>query len=243
VPVKKKLSAYSLKDVAFSYGSHDVLHGVTVEIPDGDYLGIVGPNGGGKTTLLKILLGILKPTRGEVRFFGESLKASSLRAHIGYVPQRAVALGESFPGTVDEIVKSGRTPLHGFFGGFTKADKKAVDRAIEATNIQHLLKRRIGTLSGGERQRALIARALAAEPKVLILDEPTSAVDVKAQEQVYEFLHELREKMKLTIILVSHDLDVVSHEVDQILCLNGHMVCHGPAAETMHHARMVHVHD
>lgn len=219
-----------------------MLDGVTAEIPDGDYLGIIGPNGGGKTTLLKILLGLLVPTRGEVQLFGESIAASPERKHIGYVPQSANAIGLQFPATVEEIVRSGRTPLKHPFSSWSIADDRAVKRAIEVAGVKHLIGRRIATLSGGERQRTLIARSLAAEPKILILDEPTSAIDVQSQEQFYDFLTDLRKKLKLTIIIVSHDIDVVSHEVDQVLCLNRHMVCHGPAETVMQHPHFIHGH-
>ncbi len=242
MPVKKKESAFSLKNVSFSYGKNLVLDGVTAEIEDGEYLGIIGPNGGGKTTLLRILLGLLQPTKGRVEFFGQSISSSPLRGRIGYVPQRALSLGESFPATVEEVVKSGRTPLKSLFSLYNHKDEKAVSRAFEAAGVGHLIHRRIAHLSGGERQRVLIARALAAEPKVLILDEPTSAIDAKSQEAFYEFLKELRRKLKLTIILVSHDIDVVSHEVDEVLCLNRHLICHGPADEVMPHAHMIHGH-
>ncbi len=241
-PVKKQIPAYSLKNIGFSYGKNVVLDGVTAEIPVGDYLGIIGPNGGGKTTLLKILLGLVQPTEGSVELFGTQIEGSEYRKHIGYVPQSANAIGLHFPATVEEIVQSGRTPLQGFFASFTKADRKAVKSALEVAGVTHLARRRLAELSGGERQRALIARALAAEPKVLILDEPTSAIDAQSQEQFYDFLHTLREKLKLTIILVSHDIDVVSHEVDQVLCLNRHMVCHGPAETVMNHPHFIHGH-
>jgi zinc transport system ATP-binding protein len=130
----------------------------------------------------------------------------------------------------------------GLFSAFNKADFRAVKNAFSAAGVEHLRHRRIAHLSGGERERVLIARALAAEPKVLILDEPTSAIDAQSQEAFYEFLKELRRKLKLTIILVSHDIDVVSHEVDEVLCLNRHLICHGPAEEVMPHAHMIHGH-
>lgn len=219
-----------------------MLDGVTAEIPVGDYLGIIGPNGGGKTTLLKILLGLLLPTEGEVKLFGEAISDSSARAHIGYVPQSSNAIGLQFPATVEEVVQSGRTPLKKPFDAWSKVDSRAVKNAFEIAGVSHLACRRIGTLSGGERQRTLIARALAAEPKILILDEPTSAIDAASQEQFYDFLRDLRKKLQLTIIIVSHDIDVVAHEVDQVLCLNRHMICHGPANTVMRHPHLIHGH-
>lgn len=242
MPVKKKETVFSLNDVGFSYGGSPVLEHVTTDIKAGDYLGIIGPNGGGKTTLLKILLGLLSPTKGSVEFFGEYVASSSRRAEIGYVPQRASSLGEKFPATVHEIVESGRTPRTSFLRPWNKVDKKAVERAYAVTGIAHLKLRRMDELSGGERQRVLIARAIAGEPSVLILDEPTSAVDVESQEQFYDFLDDLRKKLHLTVILVSHDVDIVSHEVDQVLCLNRHLICHGPTDEVMKKLHYVHAH-
>ncbi|MFA5947089.1 MAG: metal ABC transporter ATP-binding protein [Patescibacteria group bacterium] len=222
-----KTPAFSIKDLGYSVGGNVILDGVTVDIAEGAYLGVIGPNGGGKTTFLKILLGLIDPSEG-------SVECKVDRARVGYVPQRANAMGENFPATVDEIIRSGQTPV--------KKNAKALARAIDAAGVRHLLARRIGTLSGGERQRVLIARALAAEPKVIMLDEPTSAVDVKGQEDFFHFVRELRDKLKLTVILVSHDIDVVAHEVDEVLCLNRHMVCHGPTEEVMHHPHFIHGH-
>jgi zinc transport system ATP-binding protein len=234
VPVEKTKIVYSLKDVGFSYGENVVLDGVTADIHEGDYLGIIGPNGGGKTTILKILLGLLSPSEGSVELFGKSIARNQERARVGYVPQRANAVGEHFPATVFEIIESGQTPI--------LKNARTLKRAIEAAGVKHLLGRLIGSLSGGERQRVLIARALACDPKVLILDEPTSAVDAKGQEKFYEFIHEIREKLHLTVILVSHDMDIVAHEVDTVLCLNRHLICHGPAEEIMHHPHLIHGH-
>jgi zinc transport system ATP-binding protein len=232
-----KAPVFSIKDLGYSAGGNVILDGVTVDIAEGAYLGVIGPNGGGKTTFLKILLGLLEPTEGVV-------KRSIDRARVGYIPQRANAIGEQFPATVQEIIASGQTPIPPLTPPLQGGEKrrKAFDRAVDAAGVGHLLSRQIGTLSGGERQRVLIARALAGEPKILMLDEPTSAVDVKSQEEFFHFVRELRDKLKLTVILVSHDIDVVSHEVDEVLCLNRHMVCHGPTADVLHHPHLIHGH-
>ena len=222
----------SIKDVAFAYGESPILEHITFDVMPGDYMGIVGPNGGGKTTLLKIMLGLLKPTKGEIRLLGEPIAHSQNRHRIGYVPQRLENDDRLFPATVEEIVWSGRTPLRRPLAKRAKEDMTAVKRAMKAAEIGHLARRRFGTLSGGERQRVLIARALAGDPAILMLDEPTSAVDAPSQENFYSFLRKLHDQ-GLTILIVSHDLDIVTHEVDSIVCLNKHLICHGPAEEVM----------
>lgn len=235
--VKAKSVVMSLKDVSFAYGANQILERITFEVKAGDYVGIVGPNGGGKTTLLKLMLGLLKPVSGEVQLLGRAIHQSEARSKIGYVPQRSAAEDHIFPATVAEVIMSGRTPGLGMFSTRSKLDVAAVKRAMKTADVAHLAHRRIGALSGGERQRVLIARALAGEPTILMLDEPTSAVDAHSQEAFYAFLRKLHEQ-GLTIVLVSHDLDIVTHEVKTILCLNKHLVCHGPADEVMHHGGM-----
>ncbi len=222
----------SVKNLTFRYGSNAILEKITFDIHAGDYIGIVGPNGGGKTTLLKLMLGLLKPESGEIFLSGDLIHHSADRARIGYVPQRSTADDHIFPATVTEIVLSGRTAGRRVFSMRSKADKAAVKRAMKTADIAHLAHRRIGTLSGGERQRVVIARALAGEPTILMLDEPTSAVDASSQEAFYTFLRKLHDQ-GLTIVIVSHDLDIVTHEVDTVLCLNKHLLCHGPVDQVM----------
>ncbi|MFZ2681562.1 MAG: metal ABC transporter ATP-binding protein [Patescibacteria group bacterium] len=230
--VKAKTSVMSVQGVTFAYAKNLILDNVSFDLKAGDYVGIVGPNGGGKTTLLKIMLGLLKPEQGEVILLGDPVKYSESRARIGYVPQRAAAEDRLFPATVEEVVLSGRTAMRGFLSMRSKADKAAVKRAMKTADVAHLAYRRIGTLSGGERQRVMIARALAGDPTLLMLDEPTAAVDAPSQESFYAFLRKLHDQ-GLTIVIVSHDLDIVTHEVDTVLCLNKHLVCHGPTEEVM----------
>lgn len=231
MPVNKETPIIELERIHVAYGDQMVLEDITFDIYAGEYLGVIGPNGGGKTTLLRVILGLQTPTSGTVKLFGEPLAASRQRYRIGYVPQSASAHDDvAFPATVNEIVASGRTARRGLFHPMTAADRAAIKEAMATAGVTALGERRIGGLSGGERQRVMIARALASEPSVLILDEPTTAVDAPSQEAFYEFLTGLHKKNGLTVILVSHDLDVVAHEVERILCLNRHMMCHGPTA-------------
>ena len=216
-----------VKEVSFSYNGDPILQDISFDVKEGEYLGIIGPNGGGKTTLFKVILGLLKPQTGEVRIFGEPQSSFKSRHLIGYVPQRSLS-DYYFPATVDEIVRSGRTARLGLFRRISREDAIAIERVMEVTDVGRLRGRLIGQLSGGERQRVFIARALASEPKILILDEPDVGVDINAQEKFYSFLEDLNSNTGITILLISHDIDVVAHQAKTILCLNRRLVCHGP---------------
>ncbi len=221
-----------LKNVNFSYGFNSVLEDVSFSVKVGDYIGIIGPNGGGKTTLLNIILGLLKPTSGQVVVFGKPVgQLKKERAQIGYVPQRLSQLDVNFPATVYEIVSSGRTALGNLFHQFTKHDKEEIEKAMEIAKISQFRDKLINSLSGGERQRVMIARALAGSPKVLILDEPTTGVDISSQEQFYQFLADLNHKHGLTIMFVSHDIDIIANEVHSLLLLNKKVISFGPAKD------------
>jgi len=223
--------AISIQDVSFNIGDQKILENITFSIPHGDYVGIIGPNGGGKTTLLRIILDLLKPTTGKVSILGESNHKSQSKRRIGYVPQKASQADTQFPATVEEVVKSGRTPRLGIFHYLKNKDYKAVKKALELSGIYHLRHRLMSKLSGGERQKVFIARALAAEPEILILDEPTGAIDVASQSSFYHFLAELNKSQNLTVVIVSHDIDVVAKEVSNVVCLNRGLVCHGSPAD------------
>ncbi|MCK4910415.1 MAG: metal ABC transporter ATP-binding protein [Thermodesulfovibrionales bacterium] len=214
-----------VKGVGFGYQGGQALSDVSFSVHEGEYLGIIGPNGGGKTTLLKIVLGLLSPDEGSVRLFGEPSEEFSQRYRIGYVPQGHGA--EPFPASVSEVVWSGRFPRMGLLARRSPEDREAVGRAMEAAGVHEISRRLLGQLSGGERQRVSIARALASGPEVLILDEPSVGVDIGAQEAFYAFLGKLNRDQGMTILFVSHDVGVVAREVGTLLCLNKRMVCHG----------------
>ncbi|KKT09329.1 MAG: ABC transporter ATP-binding protein [Candidatus Nomurabacteria bacterium GW2011_GWB1_43_20] len=213
--------------MSFSYDHTSVLENLSFTVRKGEYLGIIGPNGGGKTTLIKIILGLLQPTSGTISLFGKDRHDFKEKYRIGYVPQRITQAEKSFPATVFEVVRTGRIARLGFFERFTKDDTDAVERAMEISGIARYRDTLIGNLSGGERQRVFIARALASEPDVLILDEPTVGVDIGAQKTFYDFLSSLNKEHNITIIFISHDIDAVSHETKTVLCLNHNLVCHG----------------
>ena len=223
--------ALEIHGLTYAHGGVTILKDVDFMLKQGEYMAVIGPNGGGKTTLIKLILGILKPSKGSVEVFGKSTSDPEARADIGYVPQRISGSALEFPATVRELVESGRTPRRGILSAWTKADDEAVTHALETLGIAHLSRRVIGTLSGGERQRAFVARALAAEPRILVLDEPTVGVDAAAQESFRTFLMHANRDHGMTIVFVTHDVDFISRDVSSVLCLNHEIVCHGRPGE------------
>ena len=199
--------AIEIRNLSFSYEKTPVLSDVNFSVDAGDFLAIIGPNGGGKSTLMKLIVGLLKPSEGDVRVFGE--KVPSKKVSIGYVPQNTNRNLE-FPITVAETVSTG-LPLY-------RPNPQKVKEALETVKMESFAGRRLGELSGGERQRVLIARALAADPQILFLDEPSSNIDAQGQEDLYGLLAELNAKM--TIVIVSHDLMVLSNHVKSVACVN-----------------------
>lgn len=216
-----------LRNVCFSYGDDFIIKDVNLAVHQGDYLGIVGPNGGGKSTLLKLMLGILTPTEGKVFLYGTEITKFHDFAKIGYVSQQVTHIDPNFPMTVEEVVMMGRFPKLGLFRFPTEADRKKVREALEEVEMGHFRNRRVGDLSGGQQQRVFIARALAGEPDVIILDEPTTGVDIKTQKQFYTLLQTVNTKLHLTLVLVSHELDIVAHEATEIAYINRTLVYHG----------------
>ncbi len=213
--------AIELKDVSFYYNGHPILLDVSLNIVERDFLAIIGPNGSGKTTLLKIILGILRPRKGGVRVFGKDpAQAAGL---IGYVPQDT-GVNKDFPISVADVVLLGRLGLSGRDRRYTDDDREVARRKLERVGMWEYRDRPIGKLSGGQRQRVFIARARAAEPKILLRDEPTASVDAQFQTNLYEFLKELNES--LTIIVVSHDMSVLSSYIKSVACLNQTLYYH-----------------
>ncbi|TAK31211.1 MAG: metal ABC transporter ATP-binding protein [Chloroflexota bacterium] len=222
-----------LDAVSFSYNGEWILDAISVDIKRGDFLGIVGPNGSGKTTLLKTILGLLKPDRGVVYLFGQRLSQFRRWEKVGYVPQRSEYRTLRFPITAEEIVSMGRIGRSSVFFGFERDDKQAIEEALQVVGMGEHRKTLISHLSGGQQQRVLIAKALASRPELLILDEPTVGVDVETQGKFYELLRNLNRERGLTILLVSHDIDVVRKEVKSLAYLNRRLVYYGTTKEFM----------
>ncbi len=204
-----------ISGVSFSYNGEPAVSDINLEIKRGEFLGIIGPNGSGKTTLLKLILRLLKPQQGSIQLFGQDMNQFKDWSKIGYVPQRAGSNVTSFPISVEEVV------------GMSGANEKAVMNALVEVEMVEHRKRLLRELSGGQQQRVFIARALATKPELLILDEPTVGVDVDSQAKFYQLLRDLNHNLSLTLALVSHDIDVVAHEVSEVACINCKLVCHG----------------
>ncbi len=203
-----------LEGVSFAYDGVSVLDDVTFAVREGELVSMIGPNGGGKTTILKLVLGLLKPDSGQVRVFGA--EPSHGRRRIGYMPQYT-QLDPKFPATVMDVVLMGR--LERRWGGpYSRSDRDAALEALEHVGLADQAKRLLFKLSGGQRQRVLIARALASEPDLLLMDEPTANVDVMVETRLVEILGRIRHGM--TIMMVSHDLGFVSNIVDRVLCVS-----------------------
>ena len=211
----------SLNSVFFSYDGLPVLEDIHLQVREKEFLGIVGPNGGGKSTLLKLILGLLKPQRGKIEVLGQDPQQA--HRQLGYVPQ-FVFFDRNFPITVRETVLQGRLGRTRPVFGFRKTDIVIAREAMAKTEILDLEHRSLSTLSGGQLQRVLIARALACEPKILLLDEPTANIDPKVEEDVFSLLRNLNET--ITIIVVSHDIGFISHFISRVACLNRKLVCH-----------------
>jgi len=240
--------AIALHEVQFRYGGAarrpPVLEAVNLEVAEGEFLGLVGPNGGGKSTLLKLVLGLLEPERGSVRVFGRPPREG--RALLGYVPQFRT-FASDFPISVVRAVLQGRLGQTRRLFGYRREDHAVALRALAAVSMAELAERPLATLSGGQLQRVLIARALACAPRILLLDEPTANVDAQVESSLFDLLRELNRE--LTIVVVSHDVGFISGYVSRVACLNRRLVCHetsalsgeiiaemyGGAAQIIHH--------
>ncbi|MGG0642866.1 metal ABC transporter ATP-binding protein [Sporosarcina gallistercoris] len=216
-----------LKNVAFNYGNSTVLKDITLTVKPGEFWALIGPNGSGKSTLINILLGLLKPDTGSVELFGEPISSVSHKERIGYVSQKSNSFNSGFPATVLEVVRSGLTKKTGLFKRFSKEDTEAAMNALHEVGMEKFADRNIGELSGGQQQRVFIARALAAKPDLLIMDEPTVGVDQQNSASFYSMLEKLNRDNGIAIILVSHEIDLVTDLASHVACLNRTMHFHG----------------
>jgi zinc transport system ATP-binding protein len=215
------LQVVNIDNVSYVFNSALVLENISFTVDKGDFVGIIGPNGAGKTTLFRSMLGLLEDYQGRITFFGEDIRKNrNILQKIGYIPQKN-STDQGFPATVEEIVSLGITGR--------RPSKNKINHAIETVGLFDQKTKRIGELSGGQQQRVLIAKALANEPELLILDEPVTGIDLKTQNKFYVLLKKLNEENKITIIWASHDLDAVKKLANKIACVNRRIFFHGDA--------------
>ena len=215
------MQVVNIDNVSYRFNSALVLENISFTVDKGDFVGIIGPNGAGKTTLFRSMLGLLEDYQGRITFFGEDIRKNrSILQKIGYIPQK-YSTDQGFPATVEEIVSLGITSR--------RPSKNKINHAIETVGLFDQKTKRIGELSGGQQQRVLIAKALANEPELLILDEPVTGIDLETQNKFYVLLKKLNEDNKITIIWASHDLDAVKKLANKIACVNRRIFFHGDA--------------
>jgi zinc transport system ATP-binding protein len=223
--------AVELRDVDFAYEQgRPVLRDVHLTVPSGQLVAVAGPNGGGKTTLIRLVLGLERPSGGEVFLFGEPAHAFSRRSTLGYLPQRA-QLGTDAPATVREVVAAGRLAAGGLLGPLRRRDRAIVEEAIERVGLTGSAARPLNRLSGGQQQRAFIAKALAGEPSLLVLDEPTTGVDAESQEALAALLDRLQRELSVTVLYVSHEFGAIERYVERLVLVRGAVVFDGPPDE------------
>jgi len=229
VQLKFKVPIFDVKNLSFVVHGQTILQNINFQIFNGEYIAIIGPNGGGKTTLIRMLLGLEKPTSGEIRLFGKKLRQFKEWHKIGYVPQRASHVDANFPATVEDIVNMGRIAKRGVFAGMSQEDREIVQDAMQKMDIADLKDKMVGTLSGGQRQRVMIARALASSPEILILDEPNTGVDVVSQQRFYKLLAKLNKEEGITILFITHDIGVIADDIGRLFTINQKAtICNDP---------------
>ena len=211
----------------------EILSDISFDVQEGDYIALIGPNGGGKTTLVKILLGLLTPKSGKIEILGIDLKHFKSWDKVGYVPQNVALFDSNFPLSVYEAVSLGLAAKKGWFSRLDKKEREQIDAVIEMASIAELKEKNLSELSGGQRQRVMIARALVSQPEILILDEPSTGVDIASQRKFYDFLKKLNREQNLTIIFITHDLGVIADDVTHVLSVNQKLLFSGTAEEML----------
>jgi len=232
-----------LRDVCVDLGGDRVLADVNLTVEAGERIGIAGPNGGGKTTLLRAILGLTPTCCGTIRFFGVPAHEFRERRRIGYVAQNAAHVDATFPATALEVVQMGRVAPRGLLRRLTAQDKALALEALHEVGLDALKDRPIGAMSGGQRQRVLLARALASQPDILVLDEPTTGFDAKARDEFVELLLHLNREHNITLLLVSHDGDILSHAADRLIVVDRRIVHDAPIRQGEPMPDHLHLHD
>jgi zinc transport system ATP-binding protein len=228
-----------IKNVSFGYDESLVLDNIDLDVYEGDYVGIVGPNGSAKSTLLKLMLNILKPRKGSIEIFGQDIEKFRDWGQIGYVAQKATSFNSSFPATVEEVVGANLYSRIGLFRRLNQTHKELIQDALKVVGMESYSKRLIGNLSGGQQQKVFIARALVSTPRIIFLDEPTVGIDLKSQGEFYQLLEKLNKEMGITIVMISHDIGMITEKVSRVACMGDkrlvthHNCCNVPLSEVM----------
>lgn len=223
--MKKKI--VEVKNVSFSYGDNKVLENVSLYIEEGDFVGIIGPNGSAKSTLLKLMVGLLKPDSGNIYLFNKPINEFKNYNKIGYISQNAREFNKMFPATVEEVVAANIYTKGILPKRIKREEREKIDEALNIVDMDKYKERKIGNLSGGQKQRVFIARALINNPRILFMDEPLVGVDIESQNKFYNLLNKINEEFNITLIMVSHDIGVISNKVNKLFCLsNGKVYKH-----------------
>lgn len=213
-----------IKDLGFDYGEGWVFHKLNLEIAEGDFVAVIGANGAGKSTLLKMLANVIEPTSGDISYYGMPIKDFKNWERIGYVPQNPGRQQKNFPISVREVVGLGLLKGNSLIHRFNGQDKEAINEIMERFNLMDLRYRKIGELSGGQQQRVFLARAMVKQPKILLLDEPATGIDTAAKADLYAMLKNINRQQGVTIVMVSHDLELAADAAQNALCLD-HGIC------------------
>ncbi|MEA3456318.1 MAG: metal ABC transporter ATP-binding protein [Campylobacterota bacterium] len=222
-----------VEDLSYRVGKQEILSDISFDIGQGDYVALLGPNGGGKTTLAKIILGLLTPSSGTIEIFGVNRNNFKTWHRVGYVPQNISLFDSNFPLSVYEAVSLGLAAKKRWFSRLSDREKEQIEAVIETASIGDLRDKNLSELSGGQRQRVMIARALVTKPEILILDEPSTGVDVASQHKFYDFLRKLNKERNLTIIFITHDLGVIADDVTHVLSVNQKLIYSGTAEDML----------
>ncbi|KKQ68345.1 MAG: ABC transporter ATP-binding protein [Candidatus Nealsonbacteria bacterium RIFCSPLOWO2_12_FULL_39_31] len=221
------MAIISAKNVSFGYGGAVALDNVSFNIEQGDYIALVGPNGAGKTTLIKILLGLEKSNNGSIKIFDKDVSSFNQRNKIGYLPQKIDSFNPLFPATAVEVVALGLLSRKKYLKRLNKNDRLAVAKVLEIFGISDLKNRLVSELSGGQQQRVFLARAMVSEPSLLILDEPSAALDPQIRENFFEIIEKINKEKKTTIILITHDIGQVGEYAEKMLYLDRKIIFYG----------------
>ncbi len=225
------MNALSVENLCVRINKHHLVENITFSVEEGSIVAIIGPNGAGKTTLFKAILGII-PSTGTVSMFGTPFKGKNSHIKVGYVPQR-LEFDRTFPLTISELLHFTVPPMCSLPFYKRAKEKTYVAKLLEIVGVKDLAQRTIGSLSGGELQRVMIAKAIVNNPRILFLDEPASGVDIEGQERFYDLVRRLNKEKGLTVILISHDLNVVYRFADNVLCMNRRLICSGKPREAL----------